>query len=934
MHGWLHGFAGTGGGARRLAIGLAASAAAALSAAAPPGEPFAPPSGDGAGGLVRLAPEESGLEAASRYRDPRAWGERLDAASVGAVGTGVGVGDFDGDGWPDLFVALREDRNRLYINEKGRGFRDRTEAAGILESPDWTTGATVADIDGDGRPDIYVCFFDAPNRLYLNQGGAVFEEAAGPLGLDARDASSGAFFADYDRDGDLDLYLQTNFLYTPGGQPDRFYRNDGEAGFVEATEAVGIRSGREGATLGHSVLWVDYDGDGWEDLYVANDFKAPDFLYLNNGDGTFRDASERIPVAPFSSMGSDLGDVNGDGRLDLLATDMATPSYVKHVESMLTSGVKTRQLSPDSRPVQVMKNALLLNRGRGDYVDVAYAWGLAATDWTWAPRLIDVDNDGWPDALFTNGMIRQFHNADLALEQDRQTTEAAKRAVYKRSPVLREPNLAFRNRAGRGFEPANERWGFRHEGVSFGAAALDFDRDGDLDFVYTNYEAPPALWRNDLGAGDAVQVRLVGDARNRQAIGALAVARWEGRRQARKILANRGYLGSDEKLLHFGLGGAESLERLDVLWPDGMRQTVRDLEAGRRYVVEKPAAPQEPAPSPPPEFSPPPARFVRTGAQDGRPPPSAEPSGAGRGALLYPFKPAPGPPRPRLIREDFDGDGKPDSLILRDWKAPRLIVSDGGMKDASETWGTSRLAGLWPTAFADDFDGDGRPDVLLGGMGINNEVSFRSDGEGRLVRRVGRFSPEGARVNFNAYEWGDVMRPYDGLRDYTEIDSRLLERLGSFRATGNLDAEAFIERTGYIVEETYEIDRFRSGLLINESGRGFRFEPLPLEAQYGRVWDAAAADLDGDGARDLVLLLGYATPHYRSPQPEGSFLCVLLGEGGGTFVADGRPPLDEPPGARAVGLELDEAPGQAATLTLLLEDGVRVRYRLAEAGRR
>ncbi|MCB1123882.1 MAG: VCBS repeat-containing protein, partial [Verrucomicrobiae bacterium] len=504
-------------------------------------------------GLNRLSSDASGLNTPSLYRDPRAWAERLEPATIGTVGTGIGVGDFNGDGWPDLFVGIREEKNRLYLNDGGKRFVDKTEEAGILESLDWTTGVTVADINGDRLPDIYVCFFDAPNRLYLNRGDAVFEEVAGKLGLNIKDSSSGAFFADYDKDGDLDLYLQTNYKNQGSGEPDYFLRNDGDDGFTDITAMVGIIHGPDAATFGHSVLWVDYDEDGWEDIYVANDFRAPDFLYLNNGDGTFRAASEILPIVPYSSMGSDLGDVNNDGRIDILTTDMATTSYRKHVESMLTNGTKTRDLPEGSLPRQVMKNALLLNRGPGDYVDVAYAWNLAATDWTWAPRLVDLDNDGWQDAFFSNGMIRQFHNADLALAQDRQTSIEAKNTVFERSPILKERNLVFRNQAGRGFEAANALWSFEHEGVSFGTALLDFDCDGDLDIVYTNYNAAPALWRNDLGTGNAVQVKLVGKGKNTEAIGAVGVAHFGDQALAQKILSNRGYLGTDEKLLHFGL---------------------------------------------------------------------------------------------------------------------------------------------------------------------------------------------------------------------------------------------------------------------------------------------------------------------------------------------------------------------------------------------
>ncbi len=888
---------------------------------APAFELLKKPSAEYSGQLTRLDGAEIGLTVASTYNDPRAWNERLDPGTIGTVGTGIGVGDFNEDGWPDLFVGIREGINRLYLNQEGKVFEDHTDTAGILESLDWTTGVTVVDINGDDLPDVYVCFFDAPNRLYINQGGAVFAEEAEAYGVAIRDASSGAFFADYDKDGDLDLYLQTN-VKDVGGRSDYFLCNEGSY-FEDVSSEVGMLQGDEGLTLGHSVLWIDYNEDGWEDLYVANDFRASDFLYLNNKDGTFRYAPELIPVAPYSSMGSDLGDVTGNGRLDILTTDMASPSYTKHVESMLTSSVKTRDLSVDSRPRQTMKNALLLNRGRGDYVDVGYAWGIAATDWTWAPRLVDLDNDGWLDVFFTNGMIRQFHNADLALAQDRQSSVAAKTAVFKNSTVLEEDNLVFRGLRGAEFEAANKRWGFDHKGVSFGVAVFDFDRDGDQDFVYTNYDAPPTLWRNDLGNGDAVQVRLRGTGSNRQAIGAVATAYWGGRKATQKILSNRGYLGSDEKLLHIGLGNATALDKLEIRWPDGFKEEFLELKSGRRYTIEQVTRADTVSTTKGTELT----RFKWLGDEPLSSQPLVSRSFDG---LLYPFKPLPGPAQPKLIRSDFNQDGKLDTLILRDWEAPRVIVSDEqGMKDQSETLGISELTGLWDTVLTEDFNKDGLQDIFVGGVGINNEISYRSNGLGRFLRQLGRFESNGPLVNLNSYEWDGELRLYDGLRDYSEIDPRVLRRIPSFRQTGEMDVQDFIDRTGFQIEKRFEIDHFQSGILVNEAHEGFRFVAMPKEAQYGRVWDAEVIDLNADGYSDLILLLGQISPHYKSSQNEGSFLSVFLGKGDGSFTADERIPFDRIVTDRIVSLSIVKE-GRKADLYLHTDGGRKARYQIVE----
>ncbi|MCB1120260.1 MAG: hypothetical protein KJT03_01825, partial [Verrucomicrobiae bacterium] len=247
------------------------------------------------------------------------------------------------------------------------------------------------------------------------------------------------------------------------------------------------------------------------------------------------------------------------------------------------------------------------------------------------------------------------------------------------------------------------------------------------------------------------------------------------------------------------------------------------------------------------------------------------------------------------------------------------------LSDASEAWGIAALKGLWETALAGDFTGDGFPDLFLGGLGLNNEISFRGEGDGKLVRYLGRFSERGPPMNLNAYDWYGDMRLFDGLRDFTEIEPSVFRRIPSFKQSAALSPEAFIDRTGFTVKKTYAMDHFASGILVNQGGKGFRFVPLPLEGQYGRVWDAVAEDVNADGHVDLILLLGQVSPHYRSIQDEGSFVSVLLEQGDGTFAADIRPPLDKLPSSRIVGLGTGST-GEESVLNLQLEDGRTIRF--------
>src|SRR5579863_7337277 len=275
--------------------------------------------------FTQLPPDETGVRGTENpYDDPRMWGELYHEFEDGSIGTGVAIGDYDGDGRPDIFVVTKTHGCRLFRNLGGYKFEDVTQKAGVGAEPGvWNLGATFVDINNSGRLDIYVCRFNAPNLLYINQGDGTFREMAHAYGLDVTDASVMAAFCDYDRDGWLDLYLATNLLLKdthPNGQRGYLFHNNRNGTFTNVTEGAGIF----GDAQSHSATWWDYDNDGWPDLYVANDYGIPDKLYHNNRDGTFTDVIDRVlPHTSSSSMGSDLGDVRNSGLIDLFVADMA-----------------------------------------------------------------------------------------------------------------------------------------------------------------------------------------------------------------------------------------------------------------------------------------------------------------------------------------------------------------------------------------------------------------------------------------------------------------------------------------------------------------------------------------------------------------------------------------------------------------------------------
>ena len=590
----------------------------------------------------RLPPARTGVD----YTVSIDEGHPLKRLYVGGFFSGgVAIGDVDGDQRPDLYLVNGPGPDALYRQTGDFRFEDITRAAGISSDDTWGIGATMVDIDNDGDLDIYVCNYDTPNLLYLNQGHGTFVESASRYGLDIVDCSLLGTFCDYDGDGDLDCYLMTNRYYRAGGlpkdmklivrqgrlylpeeyqkyfavrttaknrgeiqyigRPDRLLRHDDDGKFREVTQAAGMSTEPE---HGLSATWWDYNGDSRCDLYVANDFNDPDHLYRNNGDGTFTDVlGQTVPHTTWFSMGSDFGDINNDGRLDYLVADMSPTTQLGQKTTM---GAVTRLqwFLETAWPQQYMRNALYLNTNTDRFMEVAYLTGLDSTDWTWTVKLADWDNDGWLDAFFANGMTRNLNDADLPITV-RDQMGRTNWDLYENQPPMPEQNLAFRNEGNLRFTDVSHAWGLAHVGMSFSAASGDFDRDGDLDLVVSNLDEPVSIYRNQSTTGRRVVIQLRGSRSNRGGIGTVIHAYTSAGVQVRQLTPNTGYLGCSEPVIHFGLGDDTSIRQLTVRWPSGHEQTLKDLPAGRRYTIA------EPDHSPPVRAVPPPrpTLFVRSG---------------------------------------------------------------------------------------------------------------------------------------------------------------------------------------------------------------------------------------------------------------------------------------------------------------------------------
>ncbi|MGK0188431.1 MAG: hypothetical protein ACI9R3_004242 [Verrucomicrobiales bacterium] len=788
--------------------------------------------------------------------------------------SGLAIGDVDGDGWPDLYFTGGAVGNRLYRQVAGENdairFEDITDKAGNIDGGDrWAGGVTMADIDGDGDLDIYVVNYEAPNALFVNQGvgsdGIVrFEEQGKAFGVDIVDASHTPAFCDYDNDGDLDLYVLTNrledtrgykgndahtrvngkrvikpdydkyyLLWEQGddwgvrayGREDYLLRNDG-ATFTDVSKEAGI-SGRGD---GLSVTWWDANGDGLMDLYVGNDMIAEDRLYMNQGDGKFRnEISERLPHTSWFSMGADFGDLNNDGFSDFLVADMSATNHFKQKTTMGVMGGAILKTANDSLPPQYMRNALYMGTGTGRFLEGASMAGLDSTDWTWAVKISDFDNDGWQDVFVTNGTVRAMNDSDYTLTAE-QLRERHEWHYLKDMPRREEKNRALRN-SGSGFQFADvsDSWGIGKDGVSYGAASSDLDRDGDLDLVVMNAEEPVSIYRNDSETGNRIVVQLVGTKANGMAIGGHVSVSAGGVEQQRQLVLTSGFMSQNEPLLHFGIGDAEVVDRLTVTWPGGGVQDYDNLEANHYLVI--------------------------TQLESGHFKP-AEPEKGERSTLFAKADLL----LQKHVERDFD-----------DYAVQPLLPNKLSQLGASTAWG--------------DIDGDGDDDLFIGGAaGQIAELSLNQGNAKFVAQWVEIFRDDKAcedmgAVFFDADTDGDkdlyvVSGSYEFSKDAAELQDRLYLNNGKgeftkaapgtipvSRRSGSVVAAADFDRDG-------DVDLFVGGrvipgeyplapgnqLLRNEGGK---FVDVAQEfagvADSGMVTSALWSDVNGDGWVDLLV---------------------------------------------------------------------------------
>ncbi|WP_353480492.1 VCBS repeat-containing protein [Haliscomenobacter sp.] len=542
-------------------------------------------------------------------------------------GGGVAVGDFNNDQLQDLFFTGNQVDNALYLNAGNFTFKDITKSARVASPGKWCSGAATVDINGDGWQDLYVCAnmeLDAAkraNQMFINQGldkngHPVFKDFAPVMGIADTGYSTQAAFFDYDKDNDLDLYILTNEveIFFPNQyrekisdgsarNNDRLFRNDGPGAdglprFTLVSKAAGIKM--EGYGLGLAIS--DLNQDGWPDIYVTNDYLSNDLLWMNRKDGTFYNAAPKLfkHTSQFA-MGNDVADLNNDGWSDLFALDML-PYSNERKKLFIPANNYSKYLNNDKHgyEYQYVRNTVQLSNGFG-IVDTAGApfseigcfLGLQETDWSWSPLLIDPDNDGYRDILITNGFPKDVSDQDFGVfRSNTNYLRTSKVELLSMIPEVKVSNFAFRNLGNLHFENTTKAWGLERPSFSNGAAYADLDNDGDLDYIVSNIDDQPFVYRNTLNEQKEkphyLRLSLKGIKGNPQGYGAKIWAYHQGKLlQYQEQSPIRGYLGSVEQIIHLGLGDIKMLDSLRVVWPDDRTQLLQKVKADQVLTIDQ-----------------------------------------------------------------------------------------------------------------------------------------------------------------------------------------------------------------------------------------------------------------------------------------------------------------------------------------------------------
>jgi hypothetical protein len=749
-------------------------------------------------------------------------------------GGGVGIGDFNNDGLPDIYFTGNLVSNKLYLNKGGLRFTDITNEAGVTGEGKWCRGISVVDINNDGWQDMYVCasMDNNPEKrkdvLYVNQGVnkkgiPVFKDMAAEYGFRDTVHSTMAAFFDYDNDGDLDMYLVVNQIFSEinpstfkpkivdGSFPStgRLYENRWNDTvkhpiFNNVTKAAGLTI--EG--YGHGVNIADFNKDGWKDVFVTNDFISNDLLYINNHDGTFTDkASSYFKHTSANGMGQDVIDMNNDGLSDVVELDMNPEDNYRKKMMMNSIGYQTFQNSDYFKyQYQYVRNSLQVNQGprvlaldsMGDpiFSEAGFFSGIAETDWSWCPLVADFDNDGLRDLVVTNGFPKDITDHDFIAFRREASSIASKQYTLEQIPQVKLHKYAFRNMGNMKFDNVSQPWGLTATNFSSGAAYVDLDNDGDLDMLINNINDEASLYENKLMGGEPknkhyLSVKLIGDTMNKNALGAWVELYYNGQQQAYEQTPYRGYLSSIQLNPHFGLGDVPVIDSIVVKWPDGKKQVLKKVAAGQTISIAKATA-------------------------------------VDNYSWQIPVK------APNTIFKEVA-----DSLGIHYVHTQKDLVDFNIQKLLPH-----KFSEYGPPLAAGDLNGDGLDDIIIGG---NANISAAI-----LVQQL----------NGSFLQKALVQKPENGTKQFQDMGIAL------FDADGDGDNDIYVSHGGY--ESKWNTDVYQDRFYINDGKGNFALDSLAIPQNFASKSCVRATDYDKDGDLDLFIA-GRISP-WNYPKPVSSYM--------------------------------------------------------------